>query len=106
MKEDCIKKEEKSSFNSLNLSAVSDNQKFWKTVKPLFSNKGSHGKTIKLVQKEEIIDDTKVAELNNFLKSAVTSLDFHGNQYTVENVENISDPADKIFKKFNFIKKN
>ena len=99
------KKGRKKFFNSLNLSAVSDNRKFWKTVKPLFSNKGNRNKTIKLVQKEEIIDDTKVAELNNFLKTAVTSLDFHGNQHTVENVENIGDPADKIIKNFNFIKK-
>ena len=40
---------------------------------------------IKLVENEEIIDDdTKVAEeLNNFFKTAVTSLDIHRNPYTV-----------------------
>ena len=89
-------------FNSLNSSVISDNRKFWKTVKPLFSNKGNYGNKIKLVENEEIIDDdTKVAEeLNNFFKTAVASLDIHGNPYTVENVENMSDPVEKAIKKF------
>ena len=65
------KKERKTFFNSLNPSVVSDNRKFWKTVKLLFSSKGSYGNKIKLVENEEIIDDdTKVAEeLNNFFKT-------------------------------------
>ena len=65
------KKERKTFFNSLNPSVVSDNRKFWKTVKLLFSSKGSYGNKIKLVENEEIIDDdTKVAEeLHNFFKT-------------------------------------
>ena len=64
------------------------------------SNKGNCGNKIKLVENEEIIDDdTKVTEeLNNFLKTAVASLDIHGNPYTVENVENMSDPVEKALK--------
>ena len=67
-------------FNSLNLSVVSDNRKFWKTVKSLFSNQGNYSNKIKLVQNVEIIDDhTKVAEeLNNFFKTVLTSLDIDG----------------------------
>ena len=53
------KKERKMFFNSLNSSVISDNQKFWKTVKPLFSNRGSYGNKIKLVENEEIIDDDR-----------------------------------------------
>ena len=62
------KKERKMFFNGLNTSVVSDNRKFWKTVKPLFPNKGNYGNKTKLVENEETIDDdTKVAEeLNNF----------------------------------------
>ena len=58
-------------FNSLNSSVISDNRKFWKTVKYLFPNKGSYDNKIKLVENEEIIDDdTKVAEeLNNFFQN-------------------------------------
>ena len=92
-------------FNSSNSSVISDNRKFWKTVKPLFSNKGNYGNKIKLVENEEIIDDdTKVAEeLNNFFKTAVASLDIHRNPYTVENAENMSDPVEKATKNSNFI---
>ena len=92
------KKERKMFFNSLNPSVISDNGKFGKTVKPLFSNKGNYGNKIKLIENEEIID----AELNNFFKTAVVSLDIHGNPYTVENVENRSDPVEKAIKKFEF----
>ena len=91
-------------FNSLNPSVISGNRKFWKILKPFFSNKGNYGNKIELVENEEIIDDdTKVAEeLNNFFKTAVASLDIHGNPYTVENVENMSDPVEKAIKKFEF----
>ena len=39
-------------------------------------------------------------ELNNFLKTAVASLGIHRSPYTVENVENMSDPVEKAIKKF------
>ena len=41
-----------------------------------------------------------IEELNNFFKIATASLDIHGNPYTVENVENMSDPVEKAIKKF------
>ena len=47
------KKERKKFFNNLNTSFVNDNKLFWKTVKPFFSNKGSFGNKIKLVENEE-----------------------------------------------------
>ena len=74
------------------------------TVKSLFSNKGNYGNKIKLVENENIIDeDTKVAEkLHNFFEIVVAFLDIRGNQYTVENVENISDPVDKVIEKTEF----
>ena len=91
-------------FNSLDSSVVSDNRKFWKTVKLLFSSKGTEGNKMKLAENEGIIDDdAKVAEeLNNFFKTAVASLDIHGNPYTVENVEYMSDPVEKAIRKFKF----
>ena len=59
---------------------------------------------MKLAENEGIIDDdAKVAEeLNNFFKTAVASLDIHGNPYTVENVEYMSDPVEKAIRKFKF----
>ena len=40
------KKERKMFFNSLNSPVISNNRKFWKTVKPLFSNKENYGNKI------------------------------------------------------------
>ena len=55
---------------------MSDNKLFWKTVKPFFSNKGSHRGNIKLVEDDKLLqDDSKVAEeLNNFFKEVVLTL--------------------------------
>ena len=55
---------------------MSDNKLFWKTVKPFFSNKGSHRGNIKLVEDDKLLqDDSEVAEeLNNFFKEVVLTL--------------------------------
>ena len=49
------KKERKNFFNKLNTSFVSDNKLFWKTVKPFFSDKGSHRGNIKLVEVDKLL---------------------------------------------------
>ena len=60
------------------------------------------------MENEEITDDDiKVAEeLNNFFKTAVISLDTHGNLYKVENVKNMSDPVEKAIKKIRISSKH
>ena len=70
------KKERKWFFNSLNPSFVTDNKLFWKTIKPFFSNKGNYGLQIKLVEKDEVLqdDDLITKELNKFFKNAVSIL--------------------------------
>ena len=37
-------------FASISISSITVNKKFWKTVKPLFSDKISHKETINLVE--------------------------------------------------------
>ena len=98
------KKDRKIFFDSLNPSIISDNRKFWKNIKPFFSNKGNFGNKLNLVEGGEIIDkDGNIAEeLNNFFKNAVASLNIHENKYIVENIENINDPVDKTIQKFEF----
>ena len=54
-------KERKSFFNGLNPSFATDNKLFWKTVKLLFSHKGSYGNNIKLFEKEEVlVNDSEI----------------------------------------------
>ena len=99
------KKERKKFFNNLNPKFVSDNKSFWKTVKPLFSSKGSYNANIKLTDKDEIIqNDENVAEtLNSFFENAVSSLKLNENSFVINNKhKNIQDPIEKIIAKYQF----
>ena len=98
-------KERKNFFNKLNTSFVSDNKLFWKTVKPFFSNNGSHRGNIKLVEGDKLLqDDSEVAEeLNGFFKEAVSTLDVNENSYIIDpDSINISDPIEKAISKYKF----
>ena len=79
------KKERKKNFNNLNPQFVSHNKLFWKTVKALFSNKGSYNANIKLTDKENFFqNDRKVAEtLNSFFKNALSSLKLNENSFVL-----------------------
>ena len=99
------KKERKNFFNKLNTSFVSDNKLFWKTVKPFFSNNGSHQGNIKLVEGDKLLqDDSEVAEeLNNFFKEAVSILNVNENSCIINpDSINISDPIEKAITKYKF----
>ena len=78
---------------------MSDKKLFWKTVKPFFSNNGSHRSNMKLVEGDKsLLDDSEVAEeLNNFFKEAVSSLDVNENFYIINpDSINSSDPIEKL----------
>ena len=45
------KKERKKFYANLNLTDITDNRKFWKTIKPLFSNKEPNKKKLLLSRK-------------------------------------------------------
>ena len=63
-------------FSSLDLSLIADNKKFWKTVKPLFSDKISHKNIISLTEDRKIItEDLLIAEIfNNYFSNVIQSL--------------------------------
>ena len=62
---------------------MSDNKLFWKTVKPFFSNTGSHRGNVKLAEGDELLqDDSEVAEeLKDLFKEAFSTLDINENSY-------------------------
>ena len=97
------KRERRKFFDSLNTSVVSDNKTFWKVIKPFFTNKGSLGGSIKLIEKGEILsDDSKIAEeLNLFFSNAVKSLSIAENIYITNKVpDEVVDPVDRAVEKF------
>ena len=63
-------------FSSLDLSLIADNKKFWKTVKPLFSDKISHKDIISLREDgKTITEDLSIAEIfNNYFSNVIRSL--------------------------------
>ena len=71
-----LKKEKKNYFGNLDLNKITDNKKFWNTIKPLFSDSSGKSSKITLVEGEEIItEDKEIAEkFNNYFIDAVSSL--------------------------------
>ena len=63
-------------FANINFSSIIDNKKFWKTVKPLFSDKISYKETINLAERDTILSDDQVVAgtFNNYFKNIVKSL--------------------------------
>ena len=99
------KKERKRFFNNLSPYFVTDNKLFWKTIKPFFSNKGNYGPQIKLVEKDEVLqdDDLIAKELNKFFKNAVSTLNIKENRFiTNRSSDDITDPVDKAIDKYKF----
>ena len=99
------KKERKRFFNNFNPFFVTDNKLFWKTIKPFFSNKVNYGSQIKLVEKDEVLqdDDLIAKELNKFFKNVVSTLNIKENKFiTNSSSDGITDPADKAIDKYTF----
>ena len=89
---DSTKKKE-NFLDKLNTPFVSDNKLFCKTVKPFFSNKGSHRGNIKLVEGDKLLqNDSEVAEELNFFKKAVLTLNVNENSY----IKSYKQAYDKI----------
>ena len=70
------KKERKRFYNNLEVNKLTDNKLFWKTIKPLFSDKSTNTKQIVLNHDDNIISNEKeVAEtLNTFFRESVRNL--------------------------------
>ena len=75
-----FRKNIKSFYNNLDTKFVTDNRKFWKTVKPLFSDKHFSNNKITLLEGEEIIsNDKEIAEIfNDHFANIVDNLNVQG----------------------------
>ena len=97
------KKERKKFYANIDIRNVTDNKKFWQTVKPLFSGKSQNVQQITIIKDGEILSKKEeVAEtLNNYFKNAVRLLDISENKFlltkTNEHINSI-DFALKTYK--------
>ena len=86
-----LRKEKKRYYNNIDLKLLTENKLFWKTIKPLFSDKHNICRKITLIDDEEIIsNDVNVAEvMNDYFSKAVDKLDIKG--YQTDFLPNIND---------------
>ena len=54
-----LRRTKKEYFQNQNVKDLSDNKKFWKTIKPYFSNKGLNSNKMLLKEKGELVSDEK-----------------------------------------------
>ena len=101
-----LKKEKKKYYNNLDIKIFQDNKKFWKTIKPLFSDKQHNPKiNIVIVDNGTVISDKKnVAEkFNTYFIEAVENLEveqFISTDNENNNLEDNSDNIDIIINKY------
>ena len=93
------KKGKKRIFENLDLRNVTDNKKFWKTIKPFFTDKVMNRDKIILVEDDEIISENEqISEsLNNFFADAIINLNIP--QYE-DPTSNTDDPVLTAIEKY------
>ena len=87
----------------MDITNTTDNKKFWKTVKPLSSDKARCGSSkINLVVNDQILStDKEIAEaFNTYYSNAVKSLNLQGDSEHLYDVSNENDPIERAIKKF------
>ena len=87
-------------FQKLNVKDLSDNRKFWKTIKPFFSNKGLNSNKLMLKENNRLITEEKelATVMNTFFVNITKSLDLKkddDSSLNPMNSENISDILQK-----------
>ena len=101
----CVKlfrREKRNYYNNLEISLVTDNKKFWKIVKPYFSDKLQSKSKIVLIEDETIIsNDVEVTEtMNEFFITVMNSLGINEIANYENRTEGIIHPVDKAINKF------
>ena len=97
------KKERKNFYENLNISNITDNKKFWKTLKPFLNDKAKCGSSkINIVENDEILStDKEISEaFNNYFSDAVKSLSLQCDSEHLSDVFDETDPIKITIKKF------
>ena len=97
-----LKKLRKNTF--INLSEITNNKKFWKTVSPLFGNKVKINKKINLIEKNVlVISDVEIAKtFNEYFDEIVPKLKKIQNECYIRKTGNIEDPVKKAIFKYQY----
>ena len=84
-----LRKTKRNYFKNVKMQDITDNKKFWETIRPYFSDKGYNQTKITIVEKDFIIaDEKKIATLmNNYFINITKKLDLKPS--TVSNTSDI-----------------
>ena len=97
-----LRKAKRDYYSTLNPCRITDNKKFWKTVKPLFCDKSITKESITLVEKDEIIQDEKIISetFNSFFSNAVKNLKIEINSDLINDELYETDPILRAIEKY------
>ena len=89
-----LRKTKTNYYGNLNEKDITDYKKFWKTVKPLLSDKSKSSDKIHLSENGELLNnESETAEvLNNFFSNIVKNLKIPEHENLDPNFENVKDP--------------
>ena len=89
-------------FANIDTLELTDNKSFWKTVKPLFSDKSSNSPKITLIEQNEIIsEELETAKiLNNYFNKIVENLNIESEVTLLQNKDQIDDPVLSAINKY------
>ena len=101
----CVKLLRKAKFDyyqNINLGNLTDNRKFWKTVKPIFSDKVQVNSSLTLIENGRMIsNDSEIAEIFNHHFATITdSLGISINESVLLPTDDILDSVDKAVRKY------
>ena len=85
----------------MNLSNITDNKKFWKTVNPLFSNRSGRDDIVLISQDKIISNDADVAQtFNDHFKNCVSYLNIKENKFLLCDLTNNHGSVNDAINKF------
>ena len=89
-------------YSNLDINNITDNKKFWSSIKPCFTDKINTNEQITLVEKNKILtDDSEIAEtMNNFFINVVEMLEIPENNNILMDTRGINDPVTKAIVKY------
>ena len=80
-------------FNNIDIKNISDIKKFWKTIKPYFSNKGLSSNKIFLSEKGRLIKDSAAiaTTVNDYFFNITQTIGL--NQFQFDHLNNLFEEA-------------
>ena len=86
------------------MNSVTDNKKFWKTVKSLFTDKVQTSSSITLVENEKIItNDSEIAEIfNEFFTNSTKTMDIAPGECILVPTNHLVYPVEIAVEKYKY----